>query len=116
MKSKAFEAIPSKALEKTVPQTFTEDEIARLFAEVANPTSYLGARDLVMIHLLYHGIRIAELTALTWADVDLTEGHMKIRGKGSKQRLVPLRTKAIEALQTLLAQAKEGTQAGGTTD
>ena len=103
----AFDSIPSKSLEKTVPQTFSEDEIARLFAEVANPKSYLGARDLVMMNLLYHGLRIAELTSLTWNDIDLAENTMTIRGKGAKQRLIPLRSKTVEALKMLQAQAEK---------
>ena len=48
------------------------------------------------------GVRVAELSGLDVEDVDLREGSVRVLGKGRKERIVPLGTKAVEALRTYL--------------
>jgi integrase/recombinase XerC len=63
----------------------------------------LCARDQAILELLYaSGLRVGELTGLTLRDVDLHEGMARVRGKGRKERLVPVGRMALEALQAYL--------------
>lgn len=79
---------------RRLPAHLGPDEIARLFraAEAGAAANTLaGARDLLIIELLYgSGIRLSELHGLNLADVDLVNGQVKVRGKGRKERIVPL--------------------------
>ena len=65
-------------------------------------------RDRAILEVLYaSGVRVAELAGLDLEDVDLREGALRVLGKGRKERMVPLGTKAIEALRAYLG-AREG--------
>jgi integrase/recombinase XerC len=64
----------------------------------------LGMRDRAVLEVLYgSGLRVSELAGLDLGDVDLPGGEARVIGKGNKERLVPLGTKAVEALQAWLA-------------
>ncbi len=63
------------------------------------------ARDRAMLELLYScGLRASELVALNVEDVDLIKRVVKVTGKGRKERIVPLGTKAMEAIQNYLKE------------
>jgi integrase/recombinase XerC len=63
----------------------------------------LGRRDRAMLETLYStGIRVSELVGLQMNDLDLTGEALKVRGKGSKERIVPLGSHAIHAVQRYL--------------
>jgi integrase/recombinase XerC len=65
-------------------------------------------RDRAILEVLYaSGVRVAELAGLDLEDVDLREGALRVLGKGRKERMVPLGTKAIAALRAYLG-AREG--------
>ncbi len=65
-------------------------------------------RDRAILEVLYaSGVRVAELSGLDVEDVDLREGAVRVLGKGRKERIVPLGTKAVEALRAYLG-AREG--------
>jgi len=87
-----------KAVYKIV-NTFSHDQIARLFALCRNSDS-LGCRNLAVILLLLDsGIRVSELINIHVSDIDLAEGHIKIkRAKGNKERLVPIGSVVQKAL------------------
>jgi integrase/recombinase XerC len=69
-----------------------------------------GRRDRAILEALYaSGARVAELAGLNLEDVDLREGSVRVMGKGRKERIVPLGTKAVEALRAYLG-AREGTR------
>jgi integrase/recombinase XerC len=60
----------------------------------------LAARDKAMLEVLYSsGIRVSELVELDMADMDLQEGVLRVRGKGRKDRLTPIGSQAIKAVQ-----------------
>ena len=62
-----------------------------------------GRRDRAILEVLYaSGVRVAELSGLDVEDVDLREGSVRVLGKGRKERIVPLGTKAVEALRAYL--------------
>jgi integrase/recombinase XerD len=75
---------------KKLPTVLTEDEQKRLL-EQANPRYPTGERNQTMLRLMLNtGLRLAEVTALKWRDVDLTTGKLMVRqGKGAKE-IVPL--------------------------
>lgn len=67
----------------------------------------LSIRDLAMLELLYSaGLRVSELAGLDMEDVDLNNNQVQVLGKGSKQRLAPIGTKAINALRQWLTNRK----------
>jgi len=96
---------------KTLPQALSPDEAARL---VELPTDTPEAiRDKAMFELLYSsGLRLAELVSLDPAQVDTSAGEVRVTGKGSKTRIVPLGRFAIHALQAWLAVRSQLAQAG----
>ena len=85
--------------EKIIPRTFTIKEIQAMYG-ACNKTSFAGVRDRTMLTLLLSsGIRKSELAGILSEDVDLEQGHIKVYGKGNKQRLLPLAHKAKKALE-----------------
>jgi integrase/recombinase XerC len=82
---------------RKLPQVLDPDETARL-VEVATDTP-LGRRDRAMLELFYSsGLRLSELCALRWRELDLDEGLVHVTGKGDKQRVVPVGSHARKAL------------------
>lgn len=83
---------------KLVPQTLTYEEIQLFFAQ-PDVKSYLGVRDRSMLELFYSsGLRMSELVALNKEDVDLKKMWMRLKGKGKKQRIVPITKNAAHWL------------------
>ncbi|MEZ4223882.1 MAG: site-specific tyrosine recombinase [Polyangiaceae bacterium] len=84
---------------RKLPHTMTEQETRRLLA-APNPSSARGLRDRAMLSLAYAaGLRVSELVALRWADVDRSRGVVAVTGKGNKRRLVPLGEVALAHLE-----------------
>ncbi|GAB6180669.1 tyrosine recombinase XerC [Desulfotomaculum defluvii] len=84
--------------EKRLPTFLYEDEIEQL---VETPDqSPLGIRNRALLELLYaSGVRVSELVALNLEHIDLSAGYIRVMGKGSKERIVPIHQKAIAALE-----------------
>ncbi|MDR2725118.1 MAG: site-specific tyrosine recombinase XerD [Candidatus Adiutrix sp.] len=75
---------------RSLPKALGPAEIGRLVA-APDPNSLLGLRDRAMLELLYgSGLRVSELLDLTLGQVNLPESFIKVRGKGGKERLVPV--------------------------
>ena len=84
----------------------TQDEILRLL-NAPDPTGKLGLRDRAMLELLYAaGMRVSELIELQPLDLDLQRGVVKIFGKGSKERLVPLHDAAVMRMADYLRDVR----------
>ncbi|MCC5904265.1 MAG: site-specific tyrosine recombinase XerD [Halomonas sp.] len=82
----------------SLPNTLEEDEVERLLM-APDITTPLGVRDRTMLELLYAcGLRVSELVGLTGDAVNLRQGVVRVRGKGDKDRLVPMGEEAIEWL------------------
>jgi integrase/recombinase XerC len=99
---------PAKAartpkLERTLPTHLDRAEVDLLFAEAerrAAAGGFAEARDLAMLELFYStGMRLAELAGLNAQDIDLISDQVKLRGKGKKERLVPVGAHAGGALR-----------------
>jgi integrase/recombinase XerC len=87
---------------KRLPDALSPEEAARLLEMPGDGP--LALRDRAMFELLYSsGLRLAELTGLTPQDLDFREGTVRVTGKGSKTRVVPLGSHAARALRAWLA-------------
>ncbi len=87
---------------KTLPQALSPDEAMRLVDLPADTVAAI--RDKAIFELFYSsGLRLAELVNLDPAQLDMTAGEVRVTGKGSKTRIVPLGKYAIAALQAWLA-------------
>jgi integrase/recombinase XerC len=91
---------------RKLPSVLDSDTVTRLL-EIPDDEP-LAQRDRALLELFYSsGLRLAELAALDWLDLDLDEGSVRVLGKGSKTRIVPVGRKAIEALQALRLSATD---------
>jgi len=104
---------PSSA--QRLPKAISTDAVERLL-EAASVGDTRGSwRDRALLETLYGcGARISEATGLDVDDVDLDAGSALLRGKGGKQRLVPLGSYARSALHAYLVRARPGFAAAGT--
>jgi integrase/recombinase XerC len=93
--------------EKYIPVVLSVDEILSLL-RVNFSEDAAGLRDRAIIELFYSaGIRLSELTGLNIADVDFAGGLIRVRGKGRKERIVPVGTPAFQALGLYLDKRAE---------
>jgi integrase/recombinase XerC len=85
--------------DKRLPKCLDLEQVQKLL-DAPGDTDLLAARDKAMLEVLYSsGIRVSELVDLDMADMDLQEGVLRVRGKGRKDRLTPIGSQAIKALQ-----------------
>src|SRR5438477_5321829 len=99
--------------EKRLPKCLDLEQVQKLL-DAPDDNDLLGARDKAMLEVLYSsGIRVSELVELEISDLDLQEGILRVRGKGRKDRLTPIGSQAIKALQRYfeLRNADNKTQA-----
>ena len=99
--------IPSPRLGRPLPHSLSEQEVESLLA--APPLNEpLGMRDRCMLEVLYAtGVRVSELVNLTVAQANLAAGVLRVRGKGSKERLVPLGEEAADRVREFVAGARQ---------
>lgn len=91
--------------EKRLPKFLYQDEAKELVESPGNTP--LGVRDRSLLELLYAtGIRVSELVALDLYHLDLSRGYLRVWGKGSKERLVPIHDRAVAALKRYLTEAR----------
>jgi len=110
----ALSAVSMPRFSRPVPAFLTESEATMLFEDVVPMAPHREGyahgrelerhftllRDAAMLELLYGcGLRISELTGLRTSDLDMVGGYVKLTGKGSRQRIVPLGRPAVSALK-----------------
>jgi integrase/recombinase XerD len=102
-----------KVLPKSLARDEVESTLASPAAQLANgrrasqDATALAARDRAMLELLYAGaLRVSELVNSTLEDLKLDAGYMLVRGKGDKERIVPLGKPAQDAIAEYLAQGR----------
>jgi integrase/recombinase XerC len=102
--------------EKRLPKCLDLEQVQKLM-DAPGDNDLLSARDKAMLEVLYSsGIRVSELVELDMADIDLQEGVLRVRGKGRKDRLTPIGSQAIAAIQKYFEmRAMEPKLAGKTT-
>jgi len=85
-----------------LPEILTGEDIERIIAQIKNEKPP-GPRDRAMLEVLYAtGLRVSELVHLSVHDVDLEVGYLRTKGKGAKERIVPIGRAAIRALKDYL--------------
>ncbi len=95
-------AIRTPKQDKRLPKCLDIEQIETLFA-CPDETNLLGARDRAMLETIYSaGLRIGELVAIDTQDLDRFSQTLRIRGKGKKERIVPIGAKALSAIDTYL--------------
>ena len=90
------ELVESPKLNKKLPDTLNFDDIDKMFLSI-DMNSYEGTRNRAILETLYScGLRVSELINLTFQNLFLDIGFIKVIGKGSKERLVPIGSQAIK--------------------
>ncbi|MDY6913486.1 MAG: tyrosine recombinase XerC [Planctomycetota bacterium] len=90
--------------DKRLPKHLDIQQIEALLA-APDTTTLTGARDRAIIETLYSaGLRVSELVAMNREDLDEFSEALRIRGKGKKERLVPLGSRAVQAIEAYLAK------------
>ena len=103
--------------EKRLPDVLSQAQVEQLIAQAAIGTSpALALRDTALIELLYGaGLRIAEVVAITLADLQLGRGEVKVTGKGDKQRVALFGAPCIRALESYLSSGRPALAALATS-
>jgi integrase/recombinase XerC len=88
---------------KRLPNALDVDQMTQLLER--KPRDSIEVRDLALMELFYSsGLRLSELTGLTLKDVDMKSAQVRVLGKGSRERIVPIGAAALKALRRWLAQ------------
>jgi integrase/recombinase XerD len=108
--------IDAPKLPRGLPKSLTEADVESLLAAPDAHTPR-GGRDKAMLEMLYaSGLRVSELVTLKLPQVSQDMGVVRVLGKGSKERLVPLGEEALAAVRRYLAQARPALLAGRACD
>ncbi|HEY2862468.1 MAG TPA: site-specific tyrosine recombinase XerD [Casimicrobiaceae bacterium] len=98
--------VRSPKLPRSLPRHLSEDQVGALLG-APDPRTPLGLRDRAMLETLYAtGLRVSELVGLKLSQVSLDMGVVRVMGKGSKERLVPLGEEAIDWLKRYCSTAR----------
>ncbi|MDR3742081.1 MAG: tyrosine recombinase XerD [Terracidiphilus sp.] len=97
---------------KVLPKSLAEPEVNEMLERAALAAEHPQARatalrDRAILELLYGGgLRVSEVTSLATSDLALDAGRVQVRGKGDKERIVPLGNVAVEALETYMREGR----------
>ncbi len=96
--------VRSPRLGQRLPRVLTKDEAERMIESPDADEGTAAARDQAILETLYStGARVSELVGVNWSDLSFDEGMVRLKGKGKKERLVPVGHVAIEAIRDYLA-------------
>jgi integrase/recombinase XerD len=104
---------------KVLPKSLAQSEVTEMMDRASMAAEHpeadaLSLRDRAILELLYAGgLRVSELTGLNVADLSLAAGRLLVRGKGDKERIIPLGRAAIEAVEKYLLLGRPGLQKRG---
>lgn len=94
-----FEGVETPKIEKQLPKFLYQNEIEIMFNSIDRTTS-IGKRDYALLELLYgSGLRVSEICTITEKNLDFSNEMIKVFGKGSKERYVPMNSRTIDALK-----------------
>jgi integrase/recombinase XerD len=106
IKTNPARLLSSPKLPQKLPHVLSTQEVSDLLAQ-PETTSPQGLRDKAMLELLYAtGLRVSELINLKMSNLNLEAGFIRTLGKGSKERMVPMGSKAQEALKEYLSEGR----------
>ncbi len=96
--------VSAPKMPKLLPRFLTVDDAVSL-VEKPEGIGFLPARDRAILELLYSsGLRVSELAGIDTDDINVREGFVKAKGKGKKERIVPMGRKAVEALKAYMIE------------
>ena len=94
-----FENVETPKLDKQLPKFLYQNEIELMFNSIDTTTS-IGKRDCALLELLYgSGLRVSEICTITEKNLDFPNEMIKVFGKGSKERYVPMNQRTIDSLK-----------------
>ena len=100
--------ILSPKIPKSLPKSLSEEEVESLLDAPSNKT-ISGLRDKAMLELLYAcGLRVSELVNILLTELSMTEGVIRVTGKGSKTRLVPMGEEAVDWIKKYINESRNG--------
>lgn len=107
MEKNAAKLVPIPKGEKRSPSFLSVDEVF-LLVEKPDGSDVLGLRDRAILELLYSsGLRVSELSGIKTGDTDLSSSLVKVLGKGGVERIVPIGSKAADAIKLFLEKRND---------
>lgn len=104
MKTNPAKLVPNPKLPKRLPKFLSVDDVFSL-VEKPQGIGFLPVRDRAILELLYSsGVRVSELSGINTDDMSLKEALVKIKGKGRKERIVPIGSKALDAMKSYIIE------------
>lgn len=108
IKANPVSSVATPKLDRHLPVFLTEEEAGGL-VETPLKTDERGLRDRAILETFYStGMRLSELVGLNLADIDFISGIVKVRGKGKKERLVPIGETALRCIRAYLEKRRKG--------
>jgi len=104
IRSNPAKLVTTPKTEKRLPNFLSVDDV---FSLIERPESigFIHARDRAVLELLYSsGLRVSEISELNVDDINTKEGLVKVRGKGKKERILPVGAKAIDAIKSYVVE------------
>jgi len=96
-------SVKTPKIDRALPKTIDFDDLKRMLT--INSSKYKELRAVLMIELMYScGLRVSELVGINLSDFDMTEGFVKVMGKGGKARFSPMGQTTIEVLKSYMYQ------------
>ncbi len=109
-------AIDGPRLGRKLPRTLSEDEVGRILAAARDTTGAGGLRLSALVEILYAtGLRVSELVALPLSALSRDRRVLVVRGKGAKERMVPLGTPARDAVERYLSHRDAAARSGAAS-
>lgn len=108
--------VEAPKITRGLPSVLIEDEVTRLI-ESPDIRSPIGLRDRSMLETLYSsGLRVSELVPLKLNQVNLSDGMVRVLGKGAKERVLPLGEEAVDWIVRYLAEGRPALLSGRLSD
>jgi integrase/recombinase XerD len=100
-------ALQSPKIEKSLPKVLSIDEVLSIL-NMANESKKLGLRNQALLELIYgSGLRVSELLDIKMEDIHLNQGYIIVKGKGDKERMVPISDVSTVALRNYIVKSRE---------
>lgn len=100
------ELLGAPKLSRKLPDVLTRDELERLLGAPSASTPH-GLRDRAILELFYSsGLRVSELCGILLQSINLDDGYVRVFGKGSKERVAPIGSAAVKAVQDYIASGR----------
>ncbi len=104
VKSNPAKLVSSPKIPKNLPRFLAIDDVFALLDKPRGDT-FRATRDKAILELLYSsGLRVSELTSIDTSDLDFKESLVRVKGKGKKERIIPIGSKAMYAIQNYLPE------------